>query len=83
MFQLLIMTMRLVAACLLCGWALSALDLSAADLIAELGVTPEKVTELTEKAVVWALPNIVLGSMVIVPLWCLVYMFRPPRQQRD
>ncbi|MEZ5799948.1 MAG: DUF6460 domain-containing protein [Nitratireductor sp.] len=31
------------------------------------------------KGVVWAIPNIVLGSMVIVPVWLVVFLFRPPR----
>jgi hypothetical protein len=27
----------------------------------------------------WAIPNIVLGSMVILPAWTVVYLLRPPR----
>ena len=34
---------------------------------------------ILEQGVLWALPNIVLGSMVIVPVWLVVYLFRPPR----
>ena len=26
----------------------------------------------------WALPNLLLGSLVIVPVWFLIYLFRPP-----
>ena len=39
---------------------------------AELGAR----TFMTTKHV--ALPNILLGSMIIVPVWLLVFLFRPP-----
>ncbi|MEP6281979.1 MAG: DUF6460 domain-containing protein [Nitratireductor sp.] len=34
---------------------------------------------LIERGVAWAIPNIVLGSMVIVPIWLVIYLLRPPR----
>ncbi|MDO9418293.1 DUF6460 domain-containing protein [Pararhizobium sp.] len=27
----------------------------------------------------WALPNMLLGAMIIVPMWFLTYIFLPPR----
>ena len=79
MFQLLSMIVKIALESLICGALLSAFDLSAAELLARLGMTPERIFEIVQKALEWALPNIVLGSMVIVPLWCLAYMLRPPR----
>ena len=79
MFQLLSMIVKIALASLICGALLSAFDLSAAELLARLGMTPERIFEIVQKALEWALPNIVLGSMVIVPAWCLAYMLRPPR----
>ena len=61
------------------GAGLSAFDLSAADILLQLGLTPERVMLLLDHGVRWALPNLVLGSMVIVPIWLVVYLFRPPR----
>ena len=61
------------------GAGLSAFDLSAADILLQLGLTPERVVMLLDHGVRWALPNLVLGSMVIVPIWLVVYLFRPPR----
>jgi len=26
----------------------------------------------------WALPNLLLGMLVIVPMWLVAYIFRPP-----
>ncbi|WP_421853895.1 DUF6460 domain-containing protein [Oricola sp.] len=66
-------------ASLICGAALSFVDISAADLLAKAGLTPQRVVELVQEAFAWALPNMLLGSMIIVPLWCVAYMLRPPR----
>jgi hypothetical protein len=68
-----------VVVSLITGAGLSALDLSAKDILMELGLTPERVGELLQIGAAWALPNIILGSMVIVPIWLVVALFRPPR----
>ncbi|WP_193177149.1 DUF6460 domain-containing protein [Oricola nitratireducens] len=79
MFQLLSMVVKIALASLLCGALLSAFDLSAAEMLQKVGMTPERILEIVRTAAGWALPNMVLGSMIIVPLWCIAYMLRPPR----
>nr|WP_156714679.1 DUF6460 domain-containing protein [Nitratireductor arenosus] len=64
---------------LITGAGLSAFDITAADILTDLGLTPESVLALIERGVAWAIPNIVLGSMVIVPVWLVIYLLRPPR----
>jgi hypothetical protein len=64
---------------LVTGAVLSAFDLSAADILIELGLTPERVIALMQQGATWALPNIILGSMVILPIWLVVFILRPPR----
>lgn len=66
-------------ASLLCGAVLSAFDMSALEILARVGMTPDRIAELARDALAWALPNMVLGSMIIVPLWAIAYMLRPPR----
>ncbi|MCY0149990.1 DUF6460 domain-containing protein [Hoeflea sp. G2-23] len=61
------------------GAVLSALNISAAELLEEIGLTPERVFALLQEGAAWAIPNIVLGSMVIVPIWLVTYLLRPPR----
>lgn len=70
---------KIALASLLCGAMLSAFDMSAAEMLAKIGMTPERIFEYLQNAVSWALPNMVLGSMIIVPLWAIAYMLRPPR----
>ncbi len=70
---------KIAIASLITGVALTKLDLSAEQILLEMGLTPEKVMEQLEVGFRWALPNVILGSMVIVPVWLVVYLFRPPR----
>ena len=66
-------------ASLLLGAVLSAFDITAAEILAQAGLTPESIAEMAMTAVEWALPNMLLGSIIIVPLWFVAYILRPPR----
>lgn len=79
MLRLLTATFKIAVVSLITGAALSAVDITAADIFAKVGLTEERVVELLESGVRWAVPNLVLGSMIIVPIWILVYLLRPPR----
>ena len=79
MLRLLSALVKIGLASLITGAALSALNLSAAELLAEIGLTPERVFGLLQEGAAWAIPNIVLGSMVIVPIWFVTYLLRPPK----
>jgi len=70
---------KITLASLLVGAGLSAFEISAADLLGEVGLTPERVLTLLTQGLDWAAPNIVLGSLIIVPVWLVVFLFRPPR----
>lgn len=78
-WQFITFWIKIAAASIIVGAGLSALDMSAADILARIGMTPDRVMDLTMQGISWALPNLVLGSMVILPLWCLAYVLRPPR----
>ena len=79
MFRLLSGLFKIALVSLITGAGLSAFDITAADILADLGLTPESVLALIERGVAWAIPNIVWGSMVIVPFWLVIYLLRPPR----
>ncbi|MEM0899547.1 MAG: DUF6460 domain-containing protein [Pseudomonadota bacterium] len=75
----LILLVKLLTASVLLGAVLSAFNMSAADILLRAGLTPERLWEMLVQAVNWAVPNMVLGCMIILPLWALVYVLRPPR----
>jgi len=79
LFKLISTLIKVAVASLVTGAVLTRLDLSAEEILLELGLTPEAVTSWLEEGMRWAIPNIILGSMVIIPVWLVVYLFRPPR----
>ena len=46
----------------------------------EFGLSADRIEDYAQKGFAWAWPNVLLGSLVIVPIWFLVYLFRPPGQ---
>lgn len=78
-FHVLTIAVKISLASLIVGAGLSFFDVTAMDVLSKAGMTPERIGELLQKGVEWAIPNIVLGSMIIIPLWIVSYMLRPPR----
>jgi len=74
---------KVAVASLIVGTILAHFGISADQLLKEFGVTPERVAELMRQGFAWALPNLLLGSLIIVPVWVVVYLFRPPRQRSE
>lgn len=46
--------------------------------MSEVGLTPERLAELTRQTWDWALPNVMLGAIFILPVWFVVFLFSPP-----
>jgi hypothetical protein len=83
MLRLLHTVVKIAVASLIVGTILAHFGITVEALSAELGVSPERIGELLRQGVAWAAPNLVLGLVVIVPLWFLVYILRPPGQSSD
>jgi Domain of unknown function (DUF6460) len=79
MFRPFTTTVKILIASLVIGMALSRLNLSAEQILLELGLTPQRVIDMFEYGAKWAIPNIILGSLVVIPVWLVIYLFRPPR----
>ena len=47
-------------------------------LMRETGLSPERIQEYARQGFAWAWPNVLLGSLVIIPIWFVVFLFRPP-----
>jgi acetyl-CoA acetyltransferase len=74
---------KVAVASLIVGTVLAHFGITADQILKELGITPERLAELARQAFAWALPNLLLGSLVIVPVWLVVYLFRPPGQRSE
>jgi hypothetical protein len=74
---------KVVVASLIVGTILSHFGITTSELMRAAGLSSERIEELAREGVAWALPNLVLGSVVILPLWFLLYLIRPPDESRD
>ena len=76
--RLLATLVKVAVASLIVGTVLAHFGITADQVLKDMGVTPERLSELARQAFAWALPNVLLGSLIIVPVWFVVFLFRPP-----
>ena len=69
---------KVAVASLIVGTVLAHFGITAEQVLKDMGLTPERLAEHARQAMSWALPNLLLGSLIIVPVWLLVFLFRPP-----
>jgi hypothetical protein len=77
MLNPLVRTLVLVAS-LIVGTILSHFGITAQQLVKEFGLSYERVEDIARRGFSWAAPNLLVGAMVILPVWFLLYLFRPP-----
>lgn len=74
---------KVAVASLIVGTILAHFGITSDKVITEFGLSADRVSELGRQALAWALPNVLLGALVIVPVWFLIYLFSPPRPRSD
>jgi hypothetical protein len=74
---------KVLVASLIVGTILAHFGLTPDELMRTTGLSTERLQELARAGLAWALPNLLLGALVIVPVWFLLYLFRPPGESRD
>jgi hypothetical protein len=78
MFFVLRTLVKVAIASLVVGTILAHFGVTTDQLIKAIGLSQDQIMELAQRGITWALPNLLLGSLVIVPVWFLFYLFRPP-----
>jgi acetyl-CoA acetyltransferase len=73
---------KVVIASLLLGAILAHFGITVDQLMHKFGLSAERLEDYAKRGFAWAWPNVLLGSLVIVPIWFLIVLFRPPRQSR-
>ena len=71
---------KVAVASLVVGTILAHFGITAEQIMSASGLSVASIEDYARRGVAWALPNVLLGSLVIVPIWFLVYLFRPPGQ---
>lgn len=70
---------KFVIAAVAVGALLNAFDISAQEVLGDLGVTPDAIIKFVQDGIDWALPNFLLGAMVLVPIWVVIFLLKPPK----
>jgi hypothetical protein len=70
---------KLGVASLVLGAVLAHFGVTPEKLLGAIGLTPEQAMDLGRRAIAWALPDIMVGGRLLVPIWLVVYLLRPPR----
>jgi hypothetical protein len=73
--------LKIALASLLTGAGLSIFNISSEQILQQAGLTPDILWGYLLRFTNWALPNILLGSMIVLPVWSLTYVFLPPRER--
>ena len=77
------MVIKVALASLVAGAIMTHFGITLETMMKFAGLTPDRLTELYQKGVAWALPNMLLGSLVIIPMWLLVALLRPPSRSSE
>ncbi|POF34596.1 hypothetical protein CLV41_1011052 [Roseibium marinum] len=78
MYQFLSTIIKIAVISLLVGAGLSLIDISAEDILGFVGLSPMALWIYLNLFIDWAIPNMILGAFIVVPVWLLIYLFRPP-----
>ncbi len=63
--------LKLLVASLLVGWLLKALDLDAQKLLEFLGSFADKLMNIFAGIFEWSLSPILIGALVVIPIWVI------------
>ncbi len=72
---------KILVASLAVGWLLSFFDIHPRDLLSLLGATTEELMEVMASLAQWAFQYIVIGAVVVVPIWAVMSLFRIARKK--
>ena len=71
--------LRLALACLLVGLVLNVLGVSPQELLGRLGGTVFGIFETVVRLITWTVPYILIGAVVVVPIWLILLVWRKVR----
>jgi hypothetical protein len=74
---------KVAVASLIVGTILAHFGITIEALIKEVGLSTDGIEDLVRKMLAAILPNMILGGLIILPVWFLVYLFRPPGPSRE
>ena len=74
---------KIALASLVVGTIMGHFGITPEQLIGATGLSTAQLAELARRGLAWVWPNVLLGAMVIVPIWFLVFLLRPPGRRQS
>ena len=74
---------KVAVASLIVGTVLAHFGITADQVLKDFGLTPERLLRAVAPKLRLGAAQLLLGALVIVPVWLLVYLFRPPGQKSE
>jgi hypothetical protein len=73
--------LRLFILSLIIGLVLSAFDIRPESLLGAVGGTVESIFNVVTDTVEWAVPFILIGAVVVIPIWLILSVIRIARRR--
>ncbi|MCW8835353.1 MAG: DUF6460 domain-containing protein [Rhodospirillales bacterium] len=74
--------LKLAIVSLLVGLVLRAFDIEPRNLLSSLGETAQKIFDVLVGLVDWTIPYILLGAVVVIPIWLIMVVLRVVRAKK-
>ena len=72
---------RILLLCLVLGLIISFFNISPEGVLGLLGSTVQRIFAIVAGAVQWAVPYMLIGAVVVIPIWVVVYVYRVARKR--
>lgn len=73
--------LKLFILSLVVGIVLSVFDIDPENLLGAIGGTVESIFRVTVDALEWAVPFVLIGAVVVVPVWLILTLLRLARRR--
>lgn len=73
--------LKLFILSLVVGVVLSVFDIDPENLLGAIGGTVESIFRVTVDAMEWAVPFVLIGAVVVVPIWLILTLLRLARRR--
>ena len=73
---------KIIVISLLVGWGLTVFDVTPQKLMANLGGTIQDIFEVLVSMFSWSVPYILLGAVVVVPIWVVMRLWAYIKERR-
>ena len=78
-YNVLVMIFKFTLVAVVVGALLNLFNISAEGVLKDIGFTPSNVEGIVREGFDWAWPHFMLGALILIPVWLVVFLLKPPR----